>query len=40
LGELYLIAASMIGIPLFVGKSSFISITMTANYIDSQDLYK
>lgn len=30
----------MIGVPLIIGKTTYVSLTMTTNYMDTQDLYK
>lgn len=38
--ELYLIGGAIIGLPTIVGKTSYLSITMTVNYLDTQDLFK
>lgn len=38
--EVYIIGGAFAGLPLVVGKTSYVSLTMTVNYVDTQDLYK
>lgn len=38
--EHYLIGGAVIGLPTILGKTTHVSITMTVNHLDSQDLFK
>lgn len=39
-GEYYIIGGAIVGLPTIVGKTSYVAVTMTTNYVDSQDLFK